>query len=170
MGTWRAWLRTVTQGPDDARLRRTLFVPPDDVPRDQLLTLHRVVVEVLRASDDSPDLRAWIDCISGEPWPDDVHDALHRLRGLGGSPDAVAVDVDLADPADRNAFLALSPYTIGAEIWSGMTSLVFGAADTGTGTFANLTPTECDAVAAALDAQQLGGLLLPLPDEGGDHA
>jgi hypothetical protein len=168
MGTWRAWLRTVTQGPDDGRQRRTLFVPPDDVPRDRLLTLHRAVVEVLRTSDESPDLRAWIDCISDEPWPDHVHDPLRHLCGPGGSP--VAVDVDLADPADRNAFLALSPYTIGAEVWSGLTALVFGAADTGTGTFANLTSAESDAVGAVLDAQQLGGLLLPLPDEGGDHS
>lgn len=94
-----------------------------------------VVKEVVEELVDAGTTTGIIDLLSHRPWPGHIDAALRRLheeavkQGYGADKSVTGLEVDLTDPELLDAFVAVVPYTIGAEMFLS-DELVFGA-DTG---------------------------------------
>lgn len=116
--------------------------------RDAFSALARATLTVLR-----PVItQAWVDAFSDRPWPAEAEPALALVIKLSEAQGIAArthmgIDVDLAEPEQFEALVALAPHTIHAEAEAG-DEWVWSVNDCGDNLAAALTASELAAVAS----------------------
>lgn len=115
---------------------------------EAIATIGRAAAVAMRSGFD----QAWLDLISDRPWPADAESALAHLRGVAAvrGRGETAVEIDLRDDTDFEAFVCLLPFTISAEAYAG-DRLTFAMSDTGSGAWFAPDRGERAALARALD-------------------
>jgi hypothetical protein len=92
----------------------------------------------------------WMDALSDRSWPDHVAGAVADLQRLGGGR-TTGIDLDPQNEDHLRLLEALALHAMHAEAWSER-QLVFSANDTGSAVVTSVSPTEEEALRAALSA------------------
>jgi hypothetical protein len=120
------------------------MISRDGLSDEAVVRVHRVLLCAVRPALDE----LYADTISDCPWPPEVSDELNALRALaieqreiGRAVPQLGIRLDPRSDEQFSIALALAPYSIGVEGYS-RGKLIFGASDTGTALWADLSPDQ----------------------------